>query len=171
MIDRLANRWPYILALLAAVSMLGCGGDRIVIEPRFAQAAQMFSAATGMPITTSIRSNEAVPLPLGGYYDPDTNTVWVGTDIEGELLNVIVWHELGHCVLDRPHIAGKLVEAHISEESIFYVQWSLMVSEIEFASIASALRVMPYLSTYYLCELMYGHSWCEPLLHGNTSTM
>lgn len=89
---------------LALVLLAGCGDDRVqIIDPRAMPIVKQFVEDGGIPVTVSVvQGNTGVD---SGRCVFDDETVYISPDVfeDPDFLAMTIYHELGHCVLFRPH--------------------------------------------------------------------
>ena len=133
--DKFAARWPLILALLAAVSMLGCGEDRIevydiynspvrVIHPQVAPFVGKLEDLSGREVQSSVILSDDLSAWVAGDCIRDLekqqrglrnvvriNRKWFDARATAEPFAVewVTFHEIGHCDLWRAHFDDRTI--------------------------------------------------------------
>ena len=115
--DRIAARWPWVMAL-AAAALLGCGdaGPRVV-DPLLLPYVEEFEAAASGAYGIDYLVGSSVvfggaPVLFGGLCYPKDRLVIIPNakrESSDTALMIAVFHELGHCELGRiEHAEGNL---------------------------------------------------------------
>jgi len=143
--NHFANRWPFVLALLAAVSLFSCGDDRgpRYVDPLLLPFVEEFEAAAhdagfiGYRVASSVAFGPDVIVNAFGERgmaacDGDGHVLVAGymMPLDGEegfepggimwnFLLVPLFHEIGHCDLRRGHTDGTvLLDGVLLQKSI-----------------------------------------------------
>ena len=159
--DRIAARWPWVMALAAAL-LVGCGGDWAprYIDPAIAERVEWFEQRTGhqvisnvwltyMPTGTILEPTEQGLCVTGDGERPD---IYISDTLTGHALDAMLWHEIGHCDLG-------LGFPHPEEITALPVEGLPLPFVIVPVSIMGAdLTLVPFAmdqgyADYYLCSL------------------
>jgi hypothetical protein len=116
--------------LLALVMLSGCG--RNFVDPALAPYVQRFEAAGGLQIRYLNIHFGSLPSKEEGlcshFPSPEVtidSTAWQGlSEVQRE---VVVFHELGHCILGRGHLAETLPGGFVA--SVMFPQVSIGIDQ------------------------------------------
>ena len=98
-----------LLASLIICVLTSCGGDKTIIDPEFKVFVSDFEQKIGVKVQNIIIKFSPTKYPIIGMCitGGETNEIhidpqnWMGINKDGQEL--ILYHELGHCILGLPH--------------------------------------------------------------------
>lgn len=125
-----------LLASLIICVLTSCGGDKTIIDPEFKVFVSDFEQKIGVKVQNIIIKFSPTKYPIIGMCitGGETNEIhidpqnWMGINKDGQEL--ILYHELGHCILGLPHDDRRSTLDNVSVEGSIMNTYFLVIEAI-----------------------------------------